>query len=107
MMLFSGGVTHIIIEQPTGCVYPRPGQSARAMTRIAKNVGVNMARAEALINGLRDRLKDTEIQVIARAPMNKLTKLSQKQIEVYFPEMKGKRTSSHARDALMISRFGI
>jgi len=89
----------ILIEQNKDTVYNRPGQNPRAMLRIAKNVGQNIAFAEDLAR----RLRADEFEVELVPPKRDFTKWSLATFEAAFGKMG--RVSEHGRDAACLAAF--
>lgn len=89
----------ILIEQNKDTVYNRPGQTPRAMLRIAKNVGENIAFASELAR--RFHAEGFEVELVS--PKRDFTKWSQTTFEAAYPGV-GK-TSEHGRDAANLARF--
>ncbi len=89
----------IFIEQNLDKVYDRPGQSPRAMLRIAKNVGQNIAFADDLARQL--RAEGFTVELVP--PKKDFTKWTREMFEAAYPGVG--RTSEHGRDAANIARF--
>jgi hypothetical protein len=91
-------ITEIRIEKPSNKkVYPRKGQNYAIMLKIAHNVGENRAKADAIFYYCRG----IGLNAVYCEPMKSLTKLSSEQVERLTSY--SKRTSEHARDAIMLS----
>jgi len=88
------GPLTVYIEDPAKNkpVFQRPGVSARAMLRVAQNVGANKEAARSLI----ERLRGLGIDVVPVAPRR-----AKKMDAKTFQRLTGwtGRTSQHARDA--------
>lgn len=98
------GIERVVIEQPPAAIFPRSGQSARAMSKIARNVGQLQERTEAI----RRACEACGLKVTMCPPRREMTKrkLSAEQWAKMF-SWTGKRVpSSHARDAACIAFFG-
>lgn len=89
----------VLIEQNKDTVYNRSGQTSRAMLRIAKNVGQNIAFAEELAR--RFRAEGFEVELVP--PKRDFTKWSRETFEAAYPGVG--RTSEHGRDAANIARY--
>lgn len=89
----------ILIEQNKDTVYNRPGQSPRAMLRIAKNVGENIAFAGELAR----RFQAEGFKVELVPPKRDFTKWNQETFEAAFGRVG--RVSEHARDASLLARY--
>jgi len=88
----------ILVEQNKDTVYNRPGQNPRAMLRIAKNVGQNIAFAEDLAR----RLRAEGFTVELVPPIRRGTKWSRETWEAHMGY--SGRSSSHSRDASILAR---
>lgn len=92
------GPVRAVIEKPARGYHPR-NVSQRANFKIAMNVGQCAEKAAAIAGFCRHALG---WEVVERAPVRGLTKLTAAQFARYFPTWKGP-TSSHSRDAAMLA----
>ena len=91
----------VVVEVPGKSVYNRPGQSRRAMLRIARAVGQCQERAEGIARWCEER----GARVIRRSPVRGGTKWTRAMFNAAFPEWEGKRISNHARDASVLCKL--
>lgn len=92
------GIDQVRIERPANKhVHERPGQSTRAMKKVAVNVGENRAKAEWIFWFC----KGLGLNVVFVNPVRHGTKLNAKQIE----RLTGwtGRTNEHVRDAIVLA----
>jgi hypothetical protein len=92
----------VVIEEPPKGIFPRPGQNARAMMRIARNVGQCQARADEIAR--RAREIGCEVRMMPPIRGGTKRKVTPEAWRAMFPEWTGRTPSNHARDSAMLAR---